>query len=125
MDCPGCGSCDLIKTGPKNGAQRYRCRVCGRHCTDRARKFSAEVKVRAVDMYVNNVGIRKIARFTGASPAGVLRWIRKAHAEIAARTAAKAVPCDMAPDIIEMDEIYTFVQKKPAAPSSGPPSAAV
>jgi transposase-like protein len=29
-----------------------------------------------------NAGIRKIARFTGASPAGVLRWIRKEHATI-------------------------------------------
>jgi transposase-like protein len=124
MHCPGCGGTDLVKRGPKSGAQRYCCKGCGRYCTDRAPRFSAEVKAQAVDMYLNNVGIRKIARFTGASPAGVLRWIRKAHAAGEARRAAlPAGGPEAVPDIIEMDEIYTFVQKKPAAPWSGPPSA--
>jgi transposase-like protein len=126
MDCPGCGGNDLIKAGPKDGAQRYRCRACGRYMTDRVRRFSTAVKAQALDMYLNNVGIRKIARFTGASPAGVLRWIRKAHTEVLARAATlPAVGEAAAPDIIEMDELYTIIQKKPAAPSSGPPSAGV
>jgi hypothetical protein len=67
-------------------------------------------------MYLNNVGIRKIARFVGASPAGVLRWIRKEHEALQARLARSAPGCRSEPDIIEMDEIYTFVQKN----SSGP-----
>lgn len=62
-------------------------------------------------MYLNNVGIRKIARLVGASPAGVLRWIRKEHQAVQARL-AQAAPVEAGqPDIIEMDEIYTFVQK--------------
>jgi len=110
--CPRCGSSDLRKTGSKDGAQRYSCRQCGRYMTDRPRRFDAELKARAVDMYLNNVGIRKIARFTGASPAGVLRWIRKAHERIQAHRTAQAPLAGAAvPDIIEMDEIYTFVQK--------------
>lgn len=80
MICPRCQSRDLGRSGLKQGAQRYRCRTCGRHMTDKPPRFSAETKAQAVDMYLNNVGIRKIARFVGASPAGVLRWIRKAHA---------------------------------------------
>ena len=75
-------------------------------------------------MYVNNVGIRKIARFVGASPAGVLRWIRKEHAIIQARLAAAKPVLSDEPDIIEMDEIYTFVQKNNSVRSSGPRSAA-
>lgn len=111
MDCPSCHGHDLLKKGFKSGFQRYRCRTCGRYCTDRAPRFSTQTKAKAIDMYVNNVGIRKIARFVGASPAGVLRWIRKEHATIQARLAeAKPVLSDE-PDIIEMDEIYTFVQK--------------
>ena len=111
MICPRCQSADLRKTGSKDGAQRYSCRQCGRYCTDRPRRFSAELKAQAIDMYLNNVGIRKIARFTGASPAGVLRWIGKAHERIQAYR-ARATPLTQAPaDIIEMDEIYTFVQK--------------
>jgi transposase-like protein len=112
MDCPRCRSQDLRKVGLKNGAQRYRCRACGRYSTDRPRKFSAETKAKAVDMYLNNVGIRKIARFVGASPAGVLRWIRKEHAVIQARLAEPRASASEEPDVIEMDEIYTFVQKK-------------
>jgi transposase-like protein len=111
MDCPRCGGKDLRKRGPKKGAQRYCCKSCGRYCTDKPPRFSAEVKARAIDMYLNNVGIRKIARFVGASPAGVLRWIRKEHAHMQSRLAQAApAPADQ-PDIIEMDEIYTFVQK--------------
>ena len=114
MDCPRCHSDDLRKTGRKDGAQRYCCRRCGRYCTDRPRKFSAETKASAVEMYLNNVGIRKIARFVGASPAGVLRWIRKEHQAVQARLAGQPAARDDEPDIIEMDEIYTFVQKNSA-----------
>jgi transposase-like protein len=112
MICPGCGGSDLRKRGFKKGAQRYDCRQCGRYCTDRAPRFSEATKAQAVDMYLNNVGIRKIARFVGASPAGVLRWIRKAHADMQLRPAGTgASQTGAAPDIIEMDEIYTFVKK--------------
>ena len=124
MECPRCQSSDLRKAGSKKGAQRYCCRQCGRYSTDRAPRFSAQVKAQAIDMYLNNVGIRKIARFVGASPAGVLRWIRKEHAAVQARLAEVRPAEDMPPDIIEMDEIYTFVQKNSSGPSSGPPSAA-
>ena len=30
-------------------------------------------------MYLNNVGIRKIALFSGVSPTGVIKWIKNAH----------------------------------------------
>jgi hypothetical protein len=74
-------------------------------------------------MHLNNVGIRKIARFTGAAPATVIAWIRKAHEAMMANQAA-APREDTTPDIIEMDEIYTFVQKNSSGPSFGRPTAA-
>ncbi len=111
MDCPWCQSAQVRKAGSKGGFQRYLCRSCGRYCTDKPPKFSLELKARAVDMYLNNVGIRKIARFVGASPAGVLRWIRKAHAQVQARREPLLAAPGQALDVIEMDEIYTFVQK--------------
>lgn len=111
MECPGCRSTDLVKRGRKGGYQRYCCRMCGRYSTDRAPRFSAETKAKAVEMYLNNVGIRKIARFVGASPAGVLRWIRKEHRAVQARLAAPSASRDTDADVIEMDEVYTFVKK--------------
>ncbi len=45
----------------------------------------------------------------------MLRWIRKEHARLQARAAQAGSQDAAAPDIIEMDEIYTFVQKNSSA----------
>lgn len=120
MRCRGCGSEDTVKNGRHAGVQRYRCRSCGRYFRESEPKFGKAVEAQALDMYLNNVGIRKIARFTGASPAGVLKWIRKAHKALGEQLAqaAQSVEAGM-PDVIEMDEIYTYVQKNDSAPSYG------
>ncbi len=111
MDCPGCGGMDLIKRGRKAGHQRYRCRTCGRYSTDSQPRFSAQTRAMAIEMYMNSMGIRAIGRVLGASPATVLNWIRKEHVAMQ-RKVAQAAPADTAmPDVIEMDEIYTYVQK--------------
>jgi hypothetical protein len=68
----------------------------------------------AIEMYMNSMGIRAIGRVLKASPAAVLTWIRKEHAMVQQRLAEQGpVPAD-GPDIIEMDEIYTYVQKNDA-----------
>lgn len=114
--CPDCSSSELRKAGLKKGAQRYQCRACGRYSTDRAPKFSVETKAMAVQMYLNGMGIRAIGRVLKASPAGVLKWIRKEHGVVQQRMAEQATPGQpSAPDIIEMDEIYTYVQKNGSA----------
>lgn len=114
MECPDCGSARLIKRGPKQGFQRYMCRQCGRYCTDRAPKFSTQTKAMVVEMYMNNMGIRAIGRVLGASPGAVLNWIRKDHQALQQRLAWQQPPQAGEPDIIEMDEIYTCVQKTAA-----------
>jgi transposase-like protein len=120
MDCRHCGSEETVRNGRHAGVQRFLCRSCGRYFRETEPKFGKAVEARALDMYLNNVGIRKIARFTGASPAGVLKWIRKAHKALAEQLAQAASQVEeQMPDIIEMDEIYTYVQKNTAAPSYG------
>ena len=124
MKCPDCSGENLMKRGPKAGFQRYMCKDCGRYCTDRAPKFSAQTKALAVEMYMNNMGIRAIGRVLKASPAAVLKWIRKDHGALQQRL-AQAVPVPSeAPDTIEMDEIYTCVQKNSRGRSSGQPTVA-
>lgn len=120
MRCRHCGSEDYIRNGRHGGVQRFRCRACGRYFRETEPRFGPAVEARALDMYLNNVGIRKIARFTGASPAGVLKWIRKAHKALSEQLgqASQSLEAQM-PDVIEMDEIYTFVQKNDAGPSYG------
>jgi transposase-like protein len=114
LRCPKCGGTDLIKRGWKSGHQRYVCRTCGRYCTDSQAKFGAETKAMAIEMSMNSMGIRAIGRVPGASPAAVLKWIRKDHALLKQKL-AHAAPVDTGEaDVIEMDEIYTYVQKTAA-----------
>ena len=121
MRCHHCGSEESRRNGSFEGVQRYLCRDCGRSFTSRGERFDKAVKARALDMYLNNVGIRKVARFVGASPAAVVSWIRKARDGMAEqlRRAAEGLASDTSPDVIEMDEIYTYAQKNGAAPSYG------
>ena len=111
MRCPVCEGMDLIKRGWKSGHKRYMCRACGRYCTDSQPRFSAQTKAMAIEMYMNSMGIRAIGRVLGASPAAVLKWIAKEHAVLQDKL-AHAAPLDIgAADVIEMDEIYTYIQK--------------
>ena len=120
MTCHHCGSTAFRKNGHSAGVQRYLCHACKRSFSANGERFSKALKAQALDMYLNNVGIRKIARFTGASPPAVLQWIRKAAKALATQLEqAGAQVQDDLPDVIEMDEIYTFVQKNSSAPSYG------
>jgi transposase-like protein len=114
MHCRQCDGTDLIKRGRKAGHQRYMCRACGRYCTDSQPKFTAQTKTMAIEMYMNGMGIRAIGRVLAASPAAVLTWIRKEHAALQQRLADQGRVQVDEPDIIEMDEIYTYVQKNDA-----------
>jgi transposase-like protein len=96
------------------------CSDCRRSFTDKPAKFSKETQQKALEMYLNNVGIRKTALFVGASPASILKWIRKAGQQLVNRLNQAAVRVqEQLPDTIEMDEIYTYVQKNARGQSSG------
>ena len=114
MRCPGCGGDDLIKRGSKAGHQRYRCRGCGRYSTDSQPKFSAQTKALAIEMYMNSMGIRAIGRVLKASPAAVLTWIRKEHAALQRQVSGQIPAQPEGADIVEFDELYTYVQKNNA-----------
>ena len=120
ITCHHCGSPDQRKNGSYRGVQRYVCKGCGRRFTSRGDRFAKQIKAQALDMYLNNVGMRTMARFVGASPTGVLKWIRIAGERLAeqSRQTADLIADDL-PEVIEMDDIYTFVQKNSTGPWSG------
>ena len=69
----------------------------------------------AIEMSMNSMSIRAIGRVPGASPAAVLKWIRKEQA-LLRQELAHAAPVDTGEaDVIEMDEIYACVQKNGSA----------
>ncbi len=77
--CHHCGSQTYIKNGCYKGVQRYSCKSCGRSFSSNGLRIPLETKRQALEMYVNSVGIRKIARFVQVSPTSVLNWIKKSQ----------------------------------------------
>ena len=111
MKCKHCKSEKTRKNGRSKGYQRYKCNSCGRTFSDTQLKNSEKMK-QAVTMSMNGVGIRKTALLLGTSHVNVLNWLKKAH-----KTMSKTLEetnCDYSEevDVIELDEIYTIVQKK-------------
>ena len=60
----------------------------------------------AVKLYVDGMNIRRIGRTLGVNHQSVANWV-KAHA---AQLPAAPVPTQV--ETIELDEIFTFVEKK-------------
>ncbi len=75
------------------------------------RRFSKEVKYKAILMYLNNVGIRKIALILGVSSGAVSKWIRNAHKLLQELLENVNPLASEKADNIELDEIYTYVKK--------------
>ena len=103
--CLHCGSGEYWLYGTSKGVQRYKCRNCKRYFSDKPRKFSYADKERAIEMVMNNCGIRKTAKFMQCSPYMVMLWIK----EFAKYTHESKI--EVEGDIIEMDEIFTKVKK--------------
>ena len=110
--CTQCGSDRFTKNGSYKGVQRYQCKLCRRYFSEEPRKFTYQQKGQAIQMYLNNVGIRKIARFLHCSSPLVVRWIKVFGKQVSAQLQNNAHKVShQMPAIIEMDEIYTFVKK--------------
>ena len=112
MICKHCGSEKTRKNGVSKGYQRYKCNTCGRTFSGTPAKYSEKTKRMAVWMSLNGVGIRKIALLLGTSHVNVLNWLKKAHETMLQSLEASNSDYSEEVDIIELDEIYTFIQKK-------------
>jgi transposase-like protein len=111
MNCKHCGGDKLKKNGTSRGKQRYLCKECGKTFSDKPPKFNNEDKKRAISMYLNNVGIRKTALFIGCSRTTVMKWVQIAEEKLDKMIDESNPNYSEIEDIIEFDEIYTFVKK--------------
>jgi transposase-like protein len=107
--CSRCGGSKYVKNGVSGGKQRYLCKEC-KH-TFGGGVHSAEKKAFAVQMYMNNVGIRKIGFFLQVSHSLVIKWIKAAHKNMMEALERKRVKRSKVIDEIELDEIFTYVKK--------------
>jgi transposase-like protein len=112
MDCPKCGSGHHSKDGIVHGHQRYLCKKIADTVTQLCKNpmsnlKSAETHRLAQKMYlVKTFGFRCIGRVPDIGYGTVFQWIKKAG------KAASPIPKTEDVQVIEPDEMYTYVGKK-------------
>ncbi len=118
-ECPYCKSNRVRMNGKSRGTQRMQCMDCKKTFAQNPKRVSKQDKYKALLMYLNNVGIRKIALFFGVSAPAVLRWIKNAHKLLQELLNDFNPLVSEKADIIELDEIYTYVKKRKIEQSYG------
>ncbi len=116
IQCKHCGSRSTVKNGKTvNQKQRYKCRDCGKvfRLGDERQKYSFEKKLRVFRWYVDGAGISSIARNEGISTPLVIKWIRNFSKTLRRKINEIEIPEDAKKiEILEVDELFTYVQKK-------------
>ena len=113
MHCGKCGSVEYHKSGFTNGKQRYKCKACAYHFTrSYGRGQPPEKKLMALRLYKEGVGFCGIGRLLGVSDVAVLKWIRKMGQELRDMVLSQMPEDIESIEIIELDEMWHFTQKK-------------
>ncbi len=112
--CPRCGSDKTFGNGSVRGKSKRYCKSCHYQFTrpDKVGK-SLAIKLMAVSLYLHGISMTAIARLTDVSTPAVLKWIRT-HAK---ENCPKPVPGEAI--IVELDEMWHFLEKKAASSGSG------
>lgn len=108
MACSKCGHEKMIKNGLVSGLQRYQCKSCGYNSTvaHKSTAFSAHIKQQALNMYLEGLGFRAIARVLKVSHVSVYRWIKTMGQQAATLESLSVI------DVVEMDELHTYIGHK-------------
>ena len=77
--CKNCHSKNYIKAGIVRGAQRYECKVCHTHFTERDRRIclTSEDRLRAVRFCLMGVSLNAVAQMFFTSATSLRRWINE------------------------------------------------
>ena len=112
--CLKCRARDYHKSGVMNGEQRYKCKSCGCHFTmnDRREKYSAKDRFTMITLFRKGLSLRSITDVIGANNVIVLYWIRNIGKFIKNTVLSATVESNEDWEIIEIDELWHYVQKK-------------
>lgn len=118
MHCPKCEKEHHRKNGFHKGLQRYKCKECGCNFTKSTKRgYSVEVKRQAIKLYLEGVGFRQIERIMCISNVTVLYWVRDLAKKLKEYVSQNKKPRKV--DILELDELYTYVKKSPTTSGYG------
>lgn len=117
ITCPHCGAHDqAVRDGHnRSGSQRYRCRACRRAFTPTPKEqgHGAATHEQAVRLYLEGMSLRAVGRILGVVHQSVANWVAEAAKQLPPRV-SDATPTET----VEVDELYTFVERKKGRPSS-------
>jgi len=111
--CPKCGCEKCTKDGIVKGRQRHKCKSCGYRHTVQYLGKSLTLKRQALELYLEGLGIRPIGRFLKCSHVTVYNWIK------AFGKAADIIRSDKAVEVIEIDEMHTYISSKKTSAGFG------
>jgi transposase-like protein len=115
IKCKKCGNSKLIKNGLVLGKQRYRCKECNFNFRigDKREKYSDKEKMRVIELYLENCGIRSIERITGIYNNLISHWIKRFSSIIKNNINKDLEKIKSKQDIqiMEIDELVTYIKK--------------
>ena len=115
--CPKCQSRQRqVQAGrTRFGSQRFFCSACAKPYTPQPKPqgHSQELRQQAVRLYVEGLSLRRIGRVLRVSPQSVAAWVHKHQVQLEAGGAQPLPPeAALACEVVELDELYTFVGQK-------------
>ena len=114
--CPRCHQTTRQNKAGKTecGSQRIRCMHCGSKYTPEPKQhgYSDEMRKQAVQMYVDGINLRRIARHFGIHHRTVSLWVQASAASLPEAPVPKEVKT------AEMDELFTFIGNKKTGSTS-------
>lgn len=117
-ECRQCGSENIVKNGKRaDGKQKYHCGECGAYGTLlRSERYSAERKAEILCAYEERSSLRGLSRTFGVARATVSKWLREKAASLPAMPPVVEAEAD---DVLELDEVWSFVGSKKTPDGSG------
>jgi len=117
--CPKCAGAEAVKNGNVRGKQRYRCKACGCNFTQSSMsRIPLEMRRKCIELYLEGVGFRGIERLTKVSHVTVMKWVKKLGDRI---ETLRPHNCGEV-SVMELDEMWHFVQKKHKSVGCGLPT---
>jgi len=108
MECPKCKSSHVVKNGSVKRIPKHLCRKCGFQFTRSTPKGKPlKTKILAVVLYMSGLSLNRIGKICGVSGQSILNWI----CTFAAKHAERPKP-EGQTVILELDELWHFLQKK-------------
>ena len=112
-NCPRCKSENIRKDGIVKQRQRFRCKECNYRFTVEYIGKPEKLKRDALILYLEGLGFRSIGRYLGVSHVAVFNWIKSFGQSI------DNIRSDDKIEIIEIDEMHTYVGSKKTSFGSG------